>query len=79
MSKVPSQVWVVKVPANIGAAHYYAAVDTIEDAIAGVRGIHGIDPKTILAALMVKNVDKVPSGEIRLVPEGDYTGPLIPE
>lgn len=79
MSNAPDQVWVVKVPANIGVTHYYAAVDTIENAIAGVRGIHGIDPKTILAALLVKNVDKVPSGEIRLVPEGDYTGPLIPD
>jgi len=26
----------------------------------------------------VKNVDGVPNGEIRLVPEGDYTVPLIP-
>jgi len=78
MTKISDQVWVVKTPNSVGAVYYYAAVDTIEAAIAGVRGIHGVDPEIIMGANLVKNVDSVPNGEIRLVPEGDYTGPLIP-
>lgn len=78
VSEVSEKVWVVKTATDVGVQYYYAALETIGEAVDGIHTLFGVDSKEVVGANRVKNVDHVPDTQIRRVPEGDYTGPLIP-
>lgn len=76
MTDTPENIWVVRVQHNSLSTYHYAAVNTEDDARSLVSAKNS--GAKITGAKSVANVDKIKKGKVIQVPEGDYSGPLIP-
>jgi hypothetical protein len=73
----PTHVWVVKTENGHLHGWYYAAAPTKSDAEKKVAKKYS--GETVVASREVKNVDHVQPEEVKPVPVGHYSGPLIPD